>query len=139
MWSVVRVPALPDEDARHLHRDLEVLKAERRAHRTRIQSFLFTHGLDQKVGRTFPETLPTLGQWDGQPLPPALQARMVREYQRLQTDDEQIRALEKERQTLLATCGISPTARCRSGSGRSSARAGLVNGGSASWLWLAGC
>ena len=84
MWSVVRVPDVPDEDARHLHRDLEVLKAERRDHRMRIQSLLFTHGIDQKVGRKFLEVLPKLRQWDGQPLPSSLQVRLVREYQRSQ-------------------------------------------------------
>ena len=47
------------------------------------------------MGRTFLKTVPTLRQWDGQPLPAALQARVEREYQRLQTVDQQIRALEK--------------------------------------------
>lgn len=103
VWSVVRVPDVSDEDARHLHRDLDVLKAERRAHRMRIQSLLFTHGIDQKVGRKFLEALPRLRQWDGQPLPTSLQARLVREYQRLQTGGEQIREIEQERKALLAT------------------------------------
>lgn len=108
VWSVVRVPDVPDEDARHLHRDLDVLKAERRNHRMRIQSLLFTHGIDQKVGRKFLEALPRLRQWDGQPLPTSLQARLVREHQRLQTVGEQIRELEKERKTLLATSQTKP-------------------------------
>jgi len=123
-WSVVRVPGVPDEDARHLHRDLDVLKTERRNHRMRIQSLLFTHGIDLKVGRKFLEALPGLHQWDGQPLPTSLQARLVREYQRLEAVQEQIRELEKERKTLLETsrtksvekaklmaqlCGIGPT------------------------------
>jgi transposase len=103
VWSVVRVPGVADEDARHLHRDLEVLKSERRAHRMRIQSLVFTHGIDLKVGRKFLEVLPGLCQWDGQPLPTSLQARLVREYQRLQTVQEQIRELEKERKALLET------------------------------------
>ncbi|MCP3994717.1 MAG: IS110 family transposase [bacterium] len=124
VWSVVRVPDVPDEDARHLHRDLDVLKAERRDHRMRIQSLLFTHGIDRRVGRKFLEALPNLRQWDGQPLPTSLQARLVRENQRLLKVEEQIRELEKERKTLLETsrtkpveqaklmaqlCGIGPT------------------------------
>jgi transposase len=108
VWSVVRVPDVPDEDARNLHRDLDVLKAERRNHRMRVQSLLFTHGIDQKVGRKFLEVLPRLRQWDGQPLPTSLQARLVREYQRLQTVEEQIRELEKERKALLATSRTKP-------------------------------
>lgn len=67
----------------------------------RIQSLLFTHGIDQRAGRKFLELLPQLRQWDGAPLPAALQTRLVREYHRLQTVDEQIRALEKERKTVL--------------------------------------
>lgn len=124
VWSVVRVPEVADEDARHLHRDLEVLKSERRAHRMRIQSLLFTHGIDLKVGRKLLETLPKLRQWDRRPLPASLQARVVREYHRLQAVQEQIRELEKERKSLLETsraksvekarrmaqlCGIGPT------------------------------
>jgi transposase len=105
VWSVVRVPDVSDEDARHLHRDLDVLKAERRNHRIRIQSLLFTHGIDLKVGRKFLGALPRLRQWDGQPLPASLQARLVREHQRLQAVQEQIRELEKERKALLATSG----------------------------------
>ena len=32
-WSVLRVPSIEEEDARHLHRELERLKRERLAHR----------------------------------------------------------------------------------------------------------
>jgi len=45
-WSVVRVPSEEAEQDRQLHRDLEVLKKERGQHRTRIQSLLFTQGID---------------------------------------------------------------------------------------------
>ena len=44
-WSVVRVPSPEEEDARHLHRELERLKRERLAHRLRIQSLLVTQGV----------------------------------------------------------------------------------------------
>jgi transposase len=39
-WSVVQVPGVEEEDARHLHRELERLKRERLAHRVRMQSFM---------------------------------------------------------------------------------------------------
>lgn len=113
VWSVVRVPAEAEETARHLHRDLDVLKAERRAHRMRIQALLVTCGIDQKVGRTFLDLLPTWPQWDGQPVPASLQARVVREYQRLQPVDQQIRALEQERKTLLAAAQTKPVAQAK--------------------------
>lgn len=101
VWSVVRVPDVEAEDIRHLHRDLDVLRQERREHRVRIQSLLFTHGIELKVGRKFLEILPQLQQWDGQPLPPWLVARLVREHERLRVAEEQILALKKERQALL--------------------------------------
>ncbi len=103
VWSVVRVPSVAAEDARQLHRDLDRLKSERRIHRTRMQALLVTHGVDLKIGAKFLDTLPRLAQWDGQPLPPGLRARVVREYHRLQLVNQHIRELEHERQYLLAT------------------------------------
>jgi hypothetical protein len=49
VWSVVRVPSPEAEDSRQLHRGLEVLKEERKQHRVRIQSLLYTQGIDMKV------------------------------------------------------------------------------------------
>ena len=37
-WSVVNVPSEEAEEARHLHREMEVLKVERNMHRNRIKS-----------------------------------------------------------------------------------------------------
>lgn len=113
VWSVLRVPCVPDEDARHLHRDLDVLKEERRNHRMRIQSLLFTHGIDQKAGQRFLDVLPRLRQWDGNPLPASLQARLVREHQRLVNVEDQIRELEKERKTLLETSKAKPVEKAK--------------------------
>lgn len=113
VWSVLRVPGVPDEDARQLHRDLYVLKEERRNHRMRIQSLLFTQGIDLKVGRKFLEILPRLRQWDGSPLPTSLLARLVREHQRLLKAEEQIRELEKERKTLLETSKTTPVEKAK--------------------------
>lgn len=97
VWRVVRVPSAADEDARHLHRELEVLKAERRAHRMRIQSLLFTHGIRITVGRRFSKRLPLLRTWEGQELPAGLRRRVEGELERLERVDEQMRTLEKLR------------------------------------------
>jgi transposase len=113
VWSVVRVPGVLDEDARHLHRDLEVLKQERRSHRLRIQSLLFTHGIDRTVGRKFLDVLPRLRQWDGSSLPTSLQARLVREHQRLVKVEEQIRELDKSRKILLETSVAKPVEKAK--------------------------
>ena len=53
VWSVVRVPSPEAEDRRQLHRELEVLKEERKQHRVRIQSLLFTQGIRVRVGPQF--------------------------------------------------------------------------------------
>ena len=63
VWSVVRVPDEEAEDARQLHRDIEVLKRERRQHRVRIQSLLFAQGIDLKVSKRFAEKLSQLRLW----------------------------------------------------------------------------
>ena len=97
VWAVVRVPSAQEEDARQLHRELAVLKKERRQHRVRIQSLLFAQGIDQKVQRNFVALLDGLRCWEGSPLPAAVKARIVREYQRLQQVEQQIRELEHER------------------------------------------
>ena len=43
-WSVLRVPSIEEEDARHLHREFERLKREPLAHRVRIQSLPVAQG-----------------------------------------------------------------------------------------------
>lgn len=48
-WSVVRVPSVEEEDARHLHRELGRLKRERLAHRVRMQSLLVTQGVRMTI------------------------------------------------------------------------------------------
>jgi transposase len=43
---VVRVPRVDEEDARHVHRELESLTDERTMHRNRIRSLLKLHGIE---------------------------------------------------------------------------------------------
>ena len=47
-WRVVRVPSVEEEDGRHLHRELEVLKKERTMHRNRIKGLLIQRGIAVK-------------------------------------------------------------------------------------------
>lgn len=56
-WSVVRVPSVAEEDARQLHRELEVLRAEQTAHSNCIPGLLATHGISLAVDRRFPQRL----------------------------------------------------------------------------------
>jgi transposase len=100
-WSVVRVPSPEEEDARHLHRELERLKRERLAHRLRIQSLLVTQGVRLTVKSALRLRLDSLALWDGHSLPAELKAELERETQRLALAERQIGALEATRRERL--------------------------------------
>jgi len=94
VWSVVRVPSAEAEDSRQPHRELEVLKEERKRHRVRIQSLLFTQGIDVKVGPKFLEKLEQLRCWNQEPIPVQMKQRIQDEYDRLQLVAAQIREVK---------------------------------------------
>lgn len=96
-WSVVNVPSVEEEDARQLHRELEALRAEQTAHSNCIQGLLATHGITLAVDRRFPKQLSAARQWDGRPLPADLRRRLLREFERMQVANRQIRELEQAR------------------------------------------
>ena len=96
VWKVVRVPTVEDEDRRQRHRELIELKAQRTEHTNRIKGLLATFGLDALVNAEFPQRLERLQQWDGEPLPPSVTARILREFERWAQVDAQVRALSKE-------------------------------------------
>jgi transposase len=101
VWSVVRVPSVEAEDARQLHREMGILQREVQQHRTRIQSLLFTQGLDVTVAPALMRKLDELRCWNGELLPAELRERVRREYARLETALEQLRRLRKEQETRL--------------------------------------
>jgi transposase len=101
VWSVVRVPPPDAEDARQLHRDIEVLKRERQQHRMRIQSLLFTQGLDAQVTPKLIQQLDDLRCWNRQPLPEEMKQRIRREYRRLQLAEQDLAALKRQQQLKL--------------------------------------
>src|SRR5213594_2724326 len=94
VWSVVRVPSAEAEDSRQPHRELEVLKEKRKRHRVRIQSLLFTQGIDVKVGPKFLEKLAQLRCWNQEPIPVQMKQRIQDEYDRLQLVAAQIREVK---------------------------------------------
>jgi transposase len=103
LWRVVRVPSREDEDARHLHRELESLKRERTRHRNRIHGILMQQGLrlPNPSKKRFIKDLEVLRTWDGQKLPDGMKARLVRVYQQLRLVEDQISALTKEKREQL--------------------------------------
>jgi len=103
VWRIVRVPSPEEEDRRQLHRQLEVLKEERKRHRVRIQSLLYTQGIDGKVGREFLKNLEQWRCWNQQLIPPEMKRRMEDEYHRLQLVEAQMREIQKAQREQLKT------------------------------------
>src|SRR5205807_9814192 len=92
VWSIVQAPSVADEDRRQLHRDLLELKAERTQHTNRIKGLLAGCGLAvASINAEFPELLAQLRTWDDQPAPHELQQRLLREHERWQLVDRQIK------------------------------------------------
>jgi transposase len=100
-WSVVRVPSIEEEDARHLHRELERLKRERLAHRVRMQSLLVTQGVRLTIKGSARLRLESLTLWDARALPAELKAELGRERERLALIERQIAQLEGARRERL--------------------------------------
>jgi transposase len=97
VWRTVRVPSAAEEEARQLHRELETLHHEQTSHSNRIKGLLSACGETLEVDRCLPKRLKNMRLWDGAPLPADLHARLLREFERMQAVNRQIRALERER------------------------------------------
>lgn len=103
VWSVVRVPDVASEDARHLHRELAALVEERTRIRNRIRALLSTQGLGVRRWPQLREQLMGMRLWDGTELGKQLRARIERELERLGVVAQQIGALEQEMAAELTT------------------------------------
>ena len=98
---VVRVPSAEVEDARRPERERKRLQRERTAHRNRMGALLILHGarltLSPKLSvDQFAEALKQHPTPTGEPLPPGLRAELVREYERLQVVQRQLRQVDSE-------------------------------------------
>jgi transposase len=103
VWSLVRVPSPEAEDGRQLHREIQVLQRERQQHRMRIQSLLFTQGVEVIVTPKLMRDLDQIRGWNGQPLGPDLKDRIQREYARLNLVKQDLVGLRKQQQSRLKT------------------------------------
>jgi transposase len=99
---MVRVPDIEAEDARHLNRDMRVIKSEKTAHTNRIKSLLAAQGItDVVIDRTFPHQLNRFRSAADHLLLNELKARLRREFDRLALAVEQIRELQKQQAEML--------------------------------------
>src|SRR5262249_42990964 len=101
VWSVVHVPSVDEEDRRHLHRELFTLTRQRARQVTRIKALLALHGIVLAKPPGLPPRQPELRAWSRAPWPPALTARVEREWARLRTIQRDLLALRAARRAML--------------------------------------
>lgn len=102
--SMVRPPSPEDEDRRRLCRERKTLVVERIEHTNRIKGLLCAQGIFDydPVRRNRRTRLKQLQTGDGRPLPERLKALIGRELDRLELILAQLKAVEAERDALLA-------------------------------------
>jgi len=95
VWRVVQPPTPDQEDARHLHREIEIMQHEQRQLGNRMAGLLLAIGVRVTVNRRFGQRLAQLKQWDGTPLPAELLKRLAGEFERWQLVHRQLLAAER--------------------------------------------
>jgi transposase len=101
--AMVRVPTPEQEDRRRVSRERKTLTAERVGHVNRIKGLLFSQGVEyEPLHRNRRDRLEKLRTPDGRPLPDHLKRQIRRELDRLELLLEQIKAVEAERDAVLA-------------------------------------
>ena len=109
---MVKAPTPEEEDRRRLCRERKVLIGERVQHVNRVKGLLFSQGISgyEPLRRDRRERLDTLQTGDGRLLPDHLKAQVCRELDRLELLLEQIKAVEAERDVLLAAQQVAAPA-----------------------------
>jgi transposase len=110
--AMVRAPTPEEEDRRRLSRERKTLTAERVQHVNRLKGLLFCQGITgyEPLHRDRRERLEELQTGDGRPLPDNLKAQVRRELDRLELLIQQIKAVESERDELLAAKQVAAPA-----------------------------
>ena len=102
--SMVRVPTPQDEDRRRICRERKTLTAERIRHVNRIKGLLFSQGIGdyEPLRRDRRRALEAVRTGDGRALGANMKAQIGRELDRLELLLDQIKAIEAERDAMLA-------------------------------------
>ncbi|MBA3896479.1 MAG: IS110 family transposase [Sphingomonadaceae bacterium] len=102
--AMVTPPSPDEEDRRQICRERRLLVTERVAHANRIKGLLFAQGIAdyEPARRDRRKRLDMLQTADGRPLPPHLKQRICRELDRLELVIDQIKAVEKRRDEMIA-------------------------------------
>lgn len=103
--AMVKAPSHEEEDRRRITRERKVLTSERVRHVNRIKGLLFAQGISgyEPLRRNRRERFEELRTGDGRVLPEHLKAQIGRELDRLELLLEQVKAVEAERDAMLAT------------------------------------
>jgi transposase len=103
---VVRTPTVDEEDLRRSHRERNRLITESAAHVNRIKGLLFAQGIRGINVKAGYKTLriDKLVTGEGPSLPPRLAREIKREIDRLELVQQQIAAIEEERDESPTTC-----------------------------------
>jgi transposase len=110
--AMVKAPTPEEEDRRRVCRERKVLIAERVRHVNRVKGLLFSQGISgyEPLRRDRRERLDTLQTGDGRLLPDHLKAQVRRELDRLELLLKQIKAVEAERDVLVAAQQVAAPA-----------------------------
>jgi transposase len=102
--AMLKVPTPDDEDRRRICRERKVLTAERISHVNRIKGLLFAQGIRdyEPLRRDRRTRLDELRTGDGRCLPAHLKGQISRELDRLEIVLTQVKAIDAERDALLA-------------------------------------
>lgn len=102
--SMLKVPSPVEEDRRRIGRERKTLLTERIQHSNRIKGLLFSQGITgySPLQRDRWKRLETLCTGDGRPLPEHMKRQVARELQRLEMVLDQLKAVEAERDAMLA-------------------------------------
>ncbi|MER8576738.1 IS110 family transposase [Mesorhizobium sp. M1409] len=102
--SMLHVPSPVEEDRRRIVRERKVLMEERIRHSNRIKGLLFSQGITdyEPLRRDRRERLETLHTGDGRALPHHMKRQVLRELDRMEMLLAQIKAVEAERDAMLA-------------------------------------
>jgi transposase len=110
--AMVRVPTPEEEDRRRISRERKALTNERVRHVNRIKGLLFGQGVSgyEPMRRDRRKRLEELQTGDGRSLSAHLKAQIGRELDRLELLLEQIKAVEAERDAMLAAAQVGSPA-----------------------------
>ena len=109
--AMVKAPTPEEEDHRRITRERKVLTNERVQHVNRIKGLLFAQGISgyEPLRRDRRERFDVLRTGDGRAIPEHLKAQIGRELDRLELLLDQIKAVEAERDALLAAARSAAT------------------------------